>query len=115
MRLILLSLLTFVLVSCGEIRLELGSDDAGEVGEWVWTPTTVDNSTIGGAGYLTNTRTGTVKLCTSRVPASAFGPSNLLTDPYICRIVTSETLDVAEVRARNENPFQLDFSDVELD
>jgi len=114
LKIIILALLTLVLVSCGEIRLELGSDDVGEVGEWAWIPTTVDNSLVGGAGYLTNTRTGTVKLCTSRVPASAFGPSDLLLDPYICRIVTSETLEVAEVRRRNENPFQLDFSDVEL-
>ena len=106
MKIIFLSLLTLVLVSCGEIRLELGSDDVGEVGEWVWTPTTVDNSLIGGAGYLTNTRTGTVKLCVSRVPASSFGSSNILTDPYVCRIVTSETLNVAQVRVLNEDPFQ---------
>lgn len=116
MKIIFSILLTLVLVSCGEIRLELGGDDVGEVGEWVWTPTTVDNFLIGGAGYLTNTRTGTVKLCTSMIPASAFGADNpdLITDPYICRIVASETLFHNEMRELNQNPRRFDFSDVEI-
>ena len=105
MRLILLSLLTLVLVGCGEIRFEVGSNDPdglGEVGEWVWTPTTVNNSQIGASGYLTNTRSGIVQLCTSLIPASVFTNfSSPITDPFDCRYVAAAGLSFQTIRGFN--------------
>jgi uncharacterized protein YceK len=69
MRLILLSLLTLVLVGCGEIRLEVGEDDSGyvgEVGTYAWMPQPDVVHPTGGvqqSAYLVNTRTGVVQSC----------------------------------------------------
>ena len=61
MRLLLLSLLTLVLVGCGEIRLEIGEDDVGEVGTYTWIPEPDLNNYQN--AYLVNTKTGNVQWC----------------------------------------------------
>ena len=73
MKIIVLSLLTLVLVSCGEIRFEVGEDDSGEVGTYVWMPQPdtprldrFGNPIVGEGvptAYLVNTRTGVVQRC----------------------------------------------------
>ena len=70
MRLILLSLLTFVLVGCGEIRFEVGEDDSGEVGEWEVIPsfTSPERS----ESWLVNTKTGEMHACTKRVAENGY-------------------------------------------
>jgi hypothetical protein len=81
MRLILLSLLTLVLVGCGEIRLEVGSDDDelgsddGEVGTYVWMPQPDTLGTLGDVqkrAYLVNTRNGRVQSCLKYVTDDIF-------------------------------------------
>ena len=66
-KLIPLLLLTLVLVSCGEIRLELGADDdfdvtldSDGVGTWVLGETGVSNVPT---TFLLNTKTGELKIC----------------------------------------------------
>ena len=72
MKIIFSIFLTFSLVSCDEIRLQIGGDDVGEVREWVWmpqpdSPVVFANSVIDHLrnAYLVNTRTGDVQFCTS--------------------------------------------------
>ena len=79
MRLILLSLLTLVLVGCGEIRLEVGEDDSGyvgEVGTYIWMPQPDTLGTLEGdvrkRAYLVNTRTGVVQDCLKYVTDDIF-------------------------------------------
>ena len=67
MKIIFLSLLTLVLISCGEIRLEIGGNDSNpqpveinEVGEWIWHP--LPTLPVFG-GYLVNSRTGRMFDC----------------------------------------------------
>ena len=70
MRLIILSLLTLVLVSCEEILLELGSDDVGKVGEWEVIPsfTSPERS----ESWLVNTMTGEMHACTKRLRENGY-------------------------------------------
>ena len=74
MRLILLSLLTFVLVGCGEIRLEIGEDDFGyyEVGTYEWIPSPDNLLRDFPQAYLVNTRTGNVYDCVQNIADSEF-------------------------------------------
>tara|TARA_B100000676_G_scaffold117305_1_gene116763 strand:+ start:266 stop:562 length:297 start_codon:yes stop_codon:yes gene_type:complete len=66
LKIIFLSLLTLVLVSCGEIRLEIGGvgefDEVQEVGTYTWIPEP-DLNDINQNGYLVDTRTGEVEWC----------------------------------------------------
>jgi len=64
LKIIILALLTLVLVSCGEIRLELGSDDVGEVGEWEVVPSFTSSERYN--SWLINTKTGDLYACTKR-------------------------------------------------
>ena len=64
MKIIFLSLLTLVLVSCGEIRLQTGGDDIGEVGEWEVVPSFTSSERFN--SWLINTKTGDLYTCTKR-------------------------------------------------
>ena len=75
MKIIFTILLTLVLVSCGEIRLELGGNDVGEVGTYVWTPqpdTLFEGEVIRYQGYLVDTRTGFVQECVKYIQEDNF-------------------------------------------
>ncbi len=88
MKIIFLSLLTLVLVSCGEIHLQIGGDDVGEVGEWVWIPATGESAPVGTFGaWLYNTRSGDVRACTS---------TDLMNQGFDCTMVYSEAKRVIE-------------------
>ena len=70
MKIIFSIFLTLALVSCGEIRLELGGNDVGEVGTYSWIPhpdtvVSPQDGLIRRGGYLVNTRTGDVEICIS--------------------------------------------------
>tara|TARA_E500000331_G_C17044611_1_gene621173 strand:+ start:35 stop:382 length:348 start_codon:yes stop_codon:yes gene_type:complete len=97
MKIIFSIFLTLALVSCGEIRLQIGGDDVGEVGkvgEWVWQPVE-DNNTID--AYLVNSRTGEVRQC----------PRRLGNDFYRCYVVTHPALSVRQMTALNIDLFNL--------
>ena len=86
MKIIFSIFLTLALVSCGEIRLQTGGDDLGEVGEWVWQP--IDAQTA----YLVNSRLGSVRRC-------AVQPENSLY--FDCLIAASPNMTVEQMSALN--------------
>ena len=83
MKIIFLSLLTLVLVNCGEIRPQTGGDDGPKVGEWVWIPNRSEAAVEQGifAAWLYNTRSGDVRACTS---------ADLMNQGFDCTMVYSE-------------------------
>ena len=62
MKIIFMSLLALLLVSCGEYRLSIGGGNVGDIGEWEVTPsyTGQDRSD----SWLINTTTGELRFCT---------------------------------------------------
>mgnify|MGYP001210127778 CR=1 FL=1 len=89
MKIIFSIFLTLALVSCGEIRLQIGGDDVGEVGEWVWIPDRSEAAVAQGnfAAWLYNTRSGDVRACTS---------TDLMNQGFDCTMVYSEAKRVIE-------------------
>ena len=93
MKIIFSIFLTLALVSCGEIRLELGGNDVGEVGTYAWIPqpdkvVSPQDGLIRRGGYLVNTRTGVVQECLKYNPDSdlfciyAADPTNITAEDF---------------------------------
>ena len=100
MKIILLSLLTLVLVSCGEIRLEIGGDDLprgyDEVGTWNWIPEpdrVLSTGDILTSAYLVNTQTGAVQWCKT------------IKEPWTCALAVDSDYN----RRAAESAAKLDF------
>ena len=77
MKIIFSIFLALALVSCGEIQLQIGGNDVGEVGTYVWIPepdkvVSPQGDVVRRRAYLVNTRDGVVQECTKYNPESDF-------------------------------------------
>lgn len=70
MKIIFSIFLTLALVSCGEIRLQTGGNDLGEVGEWEVVPSF--ESREWSESWLINTKTGDLYACTKRYTENGY-------------------------------------------